>query len=116
MSPRRESAGAAVSDAAPVFFALGDATRLTLVARLCREGPLAIATLSAEADVSRQAVTKHLHALADAGLVRCRSHGGRRQRLWELQPRRLLDAQRFLERISRQWDDALDRLRAFVEE
>lgn len=110
MSPARDG----VAEAAPVFFALGDATRLRLVARLCREGPLPIATLSAGANVSRQAVTKHLHALADAGLVRCKP-GGARQRLWELQPRRLQDAVRYLDRISRQWDGALQRLRAYVE-
>jgi DNA-binding transcriptional ArsR family regulator len=116
MSPRRDAVAARVADAAPVFFALGDETRLKLVARLSAEGPLSIATLSAEADVTRQAVTKHLRALADVGLVRCRPGSGRRQRLWEIQTRRLEDARRFLDRVSRQWDDALDRLRAFVEE
>ncbi|MEO6029806.1 MAG: metalloregulator ArsR/SmtB family transcription factor [Candidatus Binatia bacterium] len=116
MSRRRERPDAGLTGAAPVFFALGDETRLRLVARLCTEGPLAIATLSAEADVSRQAVTKHLHALADAGLVRCRSRGGSRQRLWELRPNRLQEAQRFLARISSEWNGALERLRAFVEE
>ena len=113
MSRRRDAAAAA---AAPVFFALGDATRLRLVARLATEGPLAIATLSAEADVSRQAVTKHLHALVDAGLVRPRARGGQRQRVWELQPRRLAEARTYLERISREWDGALQRLQVFVEE
>lgn len=116
MSPRCDHAGAAVTGAAPVFFALGDETRLKLVARLCAEGPLPIASLSAEADVTRQAVTKHLHALADAGLVRCRTPRGGRQRLWEIQTRRLEAARRFLDRISRQWDDALSRLQAFVED
>jgi len=110
---RRDAAAVA---AAPVFFALGDETRLRLVARLASDGPLAIATLSAEADVTRQAVTKHLHALADAGLVRARAPGGSRQRVWELQPRRLHEARSYLERISREWDGALQRLRAFVEE
>jgi DNA-binding transcriptional ArsR family regulator len=104
------------ASAAPVFFALGDETRLRLVARLAAEGPLAIATLSAEADVTRQAVTKHLHALADAGLVRPRTRGGQRQRVWELQPRRLQDARGYLERIAREWHGALERLRAFVEQ
>jgi len=102
--------------AAPVFAALGDETRLWLVARLCAEGPLSIVRLSSDAAVTRQAVTKHLHALAAAGLVRGTRHGRRRQRIWELEPRRFQDARRVLDRISRQWDDALERLRAFVEE
>jgi DNA-binding transcriptional ArsR family regulator len=99
-----------------VFAALGDETRLRLVARLCAEGPLPIARLSAGGPVTRQAVTKHLHALAAAGLVRRRARSGSRQGLWELQPRRLEDARRFLDRVSRQWDDALGRLQAFVED
>jgi len=111
MSPR---ASAALAGAAPVFAALGDETRLRLVAQLCREGPLPIARLSDASPVTRQAVTKHLHTLARAGLVRSRGPG--RGRVWELQPRRLGDARQWLDRISRQWDDALERLRAFVEE
>ena len=109
---RRASAGFA--RAAPVFAALGDETRLRLVARLCADGPLPIARLSAGSPVTRQAVTKHLHALAAAGLVRRRG-AGRRGRVWELEPRRLEEAREWLDRISRQWDDALARLRAFVE-
>ena len=104
-----------LASAAPVFAALGDETRLRLVAQLCREGPLPIARLSDASPVTRQAVTKHLHALARAGLVRRRGAGRRRGQVWELQPRRLEDARRWLDRISRQWDDALERLRAFVE-
>jgi DNA-binding transcriptional ArsR family regulator len=111
---RRASAGLAA--AAPVFAALGDETRLQVVAQLCREGPLPIARLSDGSHVTRQAVTKHLHALAAAGLVRGRGPGRRRGRVWELQPHRLDDARRWLDRISQQWDDALERLRAFVEE
>jgi DNA-binding transcriptional ArsR family regulator len=102
------------SDAAPVFAALGDATRLRLVARLCAEGPLSIAHLSDGEAVTRQAITKHLHALADAGVVRGARHG--RERIWELQPKRLEMARRYLDQVSGQWDAALDRLRAFVEE
>ena len=108
---RRRSAG--LAGAAPVFAALGDETRLRLVASLCAEGPLSIVHLSARAPVTRQAVTKHLHALAAAGLVRGKRRG--RQRIWELEPRRLQEARRYLDRISEQWDDALGRLRAFVE-
>ncbi|MEO8601916.1 MAG: helix-turn-helix domain-containing protein [bacterium] len=101
--------------AAPVFAALGDATRLRLVAQLCASGPQSIVQLSAAVPVTRQAVTKHLHALAAAGLVRSLRRARQRQRSWELEPRRLQDACRVLEGISSQWGGALERLRAFVE-
>jgi DNA-binding transcriptional ArsR family regulator len=114
MSRRADAAATAWTEAAPVFAALGDATRLGLVARLSSEGPLSIARLSEGADVTRQAVTKHLHALADAGLVRGRREG--RERIWELEPRRLEEARRCLRRISDQWDVAIGRLKALVEE
>ena len=114
MSRSRSSAAAKLADAAPVFAALGDGTRLGLVARLCREGPLSIARLSDGAGVTRQAVTKHLQALADAGLVHDEWQG--RERLWELEPRRLEMARRCLDQISAQWDVALGRLKTFVEE
>jgi len=97
-----------------VFAALGDATRLRLVARLCDEGPLSIARLSEDAGVSRQAVTKHLTAMCDAGLVRDRWQG--RERIWELEPRRLEKARRCLDQISGDWDAAISRLQAFVED
>jgi len=116
MSRQRNIASAGLAGAAPIFAALGDETRLRLVARLCTEGPLSIVHLSARAPVTRQAVTKHVHALAAAGLVRSKRRGRQRQRIWELEPRRLQEARRYLDRISEQWDDALERLRAFVGE
>jgi DNA-binding transcriptional ArsR family regulator len=70
--------------------------------------------LSESADVSRQAVTKHLHVLSDARLVRSFRRG--RQHIWELEPDRLADARDYLDRIDAQWDAALERLKAFVEE
>jgi DNA-binding transcriptional ArsR family regulator len=100
-------------EAAPVFAALGDATRLRLVARLCLAGPQSIVRLTDGAKVTRQAVTKHLHALAQAGLVRSTREG--RERIWEIDPQRLAVANRCLEQISKQWDDTIERLRAFVE-
>jgi DNA-binding transcriptional ArsR family regulator len=110
---RSRSATAKLTEAAPVFAALGDATRLRLVARLSGDGPLSIARLSDDAGVTRQAVTKHLHALAGAGLVRDHRRG--RERIWELEPRRLERARRCLDQISDQWGAALARLAAFVE-
>jgi DNA-binding transcriptional ArsR family regulator len=99
--------------AASLFAALGDATRLGLVARLSAGGPLSITRLSDGSAVTRQAVTKHLHVLAGAGLVRHARRG--RERIWELDLARLDEARRFLDRVSGEWDAALDRLRAFVE-
>jgi DNA-binding transcriptional ArsR family regulator len=111
---RSRSAAAKVTGAAPVFAALGDATRLRLVARLSGDGPLSITSLSEGAGVTRQAVTKHLLTLADAGLVRDSRRG--RERIWELEPRRLERARRALDEISAQWDAAIGRLKAFVED
>ena len=102
-----------VRDAAPLFAALGDETRLHLMMRLAAGGPGSITRLSANSKVSRQAITKHLVVLSDAGLVRSTWRG--RERLWDLEPRRLSDANEYLNRISRMWDQAIDRLRAFVE-
>lgn len=97
-----------------MFAALGDETRLRIVARLCRGGPASISKLTGISQVSRQAVTKHLRALEGAGLVRSGRAG--RECIWELQPRRLSQARRHLEQISMQWDDTLMRLKAFVED
>ncbi|HEY8244395.1 MAG TPA: metalloregulator ArsR/SmtB family transcription factor [Casimicrobiaceae bacterium] len=96
-----------------IFAALGDPTRLKLVALLCAGGAFSIAHLTESTDISRQGVTKHLRVLADAGVVRDVKRG--RERLWQLEPDRLDDARRALEIIGRQWDEALDRLKAFVE-
>lgn len=108
------SAPLPVQEAAPLFAALGDATRLRLLARLSASGPASITRLSARAEVSRQAISKHIRVLADAGLVQTWREG--RERLCELAPGRLGDAHDYLEAISHQWDDALGRLRRFVEE
>ena len=102
------------ADAAPLFAALGDPTRLRVVARLSSDGPQPIVALTEGTRVTRQAITKHLHALAKAGVVRSRRDG--RQRIWELQPARLADANHYLAQISSQWDAAIERLRAFVED
>jgi DNA-binding transcriptional ArsR family regulator len=114
MSRARSAAVAAkLHGSAPVFAALGDETRLQIVARLCAEGPLSITRLSEGAGVTRQAITKHLNALADAGLAKNARSG--REQIWELETRRLEMARRCLDQISNQWDSAINRLRALVE-
>jgi len=109
------SAGwAEVSRAAPVFAALGDETRLALVARLSSDGPLSITRLTAGSAVTRQAITKHLDVLATAGLVSDVRRG--RERIWELELEQMEAARTYLEHVSKRWDEALDRLKHFVEE
>src|SRR5260370_23851483 len=111
----RPSAGAPdLAHAAPLFAALGDETRLALVTRLCAGGPQSISRLATGATVTRQAITKHLTLLSAAGLVRDVRRG--RERIWAIEPDRVDEARRYLEQISRQWDEALDRLKTFVEE
>src|SRR5690606_9117105 len=99
--------------AAPVFAALGDETRLRLLARVSGEGPLSITRLSEGAPVTRQAVTKHLRVLEQAGLVRAHRRG--RETLWQIEPKRLDDAQRYLETVASEWDARLERFKRMIE-
>jgi DNA-binding transcriptional ArsR family regulator len=111
--PRLPSRKAPLRDAAPVFAALGHETRLRLVALLCSGSAMSIAQLTDGADMTRQAVTKHLQVLADAGLVRDVKLG--RERLWQFEARRLDEARRSLDAIAQHWDQALQRLKLKVE-
>ncbi len=99
---------------APIFAALGDETRLRLLARLGGGEPMSISHLTAGSGITRQGVTKHLRVLAGAGLVRSSRQG--KESLWRLERRRLEEARRSLDLISRQWDEALGKLKLFVEE
>ena len=98
---------------AQVFAALGDPTRLKLVAVLCAGGAFSISHLTESTEISRQGVTKHLNVLAAAGVVRDVKMG--RERLWQLEPGKIEEARRTLESIGREWDLALGRLKSFVE-
>ncbi len=111
---RAKAAALRIRDAAPLFAALGDETRLQLVSRLGAEGPLSIVRLSEGSQVTRQAISKHLSALADAGLVQGTRHG--REHIWQLEPERLEQAREVLSQISAQWDRALERLQDFLKE
>jgi|HubBroStandDraft_6_1064221.scaffolds.fasta_scaffold190787_3 DNA-binding transcriptional ArsR family regulator len=107
---------------ATTFAALGDQTRLRLIERLggCvsgrrgGDGAMSITKLTAEFKVSRQAITKHLRVMQSAGLVRNTRRG--RESVWRLEWQRLAEARHYLGLISKQWDDALGRLRNFVED
>jgi len=99
---------------AQLFAALGDETRLGLVARLCANGPLSITELSAGSGVTRQGITKHLRVMKRSGLARSNRRG--RESVWEVDLRRMEEAQRYLREISTQWDKALARLQKFVKD
>ena len=112
MSTRSRKAVGSVA-LARVFAALGDPTRLALVAALTAGGALSIAQLTASTAITRQGVTKHLEVLAQAGVVEDVKAG--RERLWQLQPEQIEAARAALESIGRQWDEALGRLKVLVE-
>jgi DNA-binding transcriptional ArsR family regulator len=116
MSPRPKAAPKrrpALRNAAPVFAALGHETRLRLVAVLCAGSAMSIAQLTSGTEMTRQAVTKHLQVLADAGLVHDLKRG--RERLWQFESARLAEARATLDRIAAQWEHALGRLKARLE-
>ena len=109
MSPARHRA----PDPSPLFAALGDPTRLALLRRLSTDGFLSLTDLTEGTRMSRQAVTKHLRILAEAGIVRNVRVG--RENLFALEPRPLAELRDFLDRIAKEWDGALARLKAHVE-
>lgn len=96
-----------------MFAALGDVTRLRLVARLSVEGPQSITRLTAGFPMTRQGITKHLRIMEQAGLVRSTQSG--RESVWALEQKRLAEVRRHLRTISTQWDHTLGRLKRFVE-
>jgi len=98
----------------PLFAALGDETRLALLNKLGRESPLPITRLCEGSALTRQGITKHLRVLEGAGLVKGERRG--RERLFRLERNAVDDARAALDRISRQWDEAFDRLKQLVEE
>ncbi len=100
-------------DPAPVFAALGDSTRLSLLRKLSDGESLSIAALAADTDITRQAVTKHLRVLERAGLVSSEKRG--RESRFAMRPEPIDEVRAYLDRVSAQWDDALSRLRDFVE-
>jgi DNA-binding transcriptional ArsR family regulator len=110
---RHRTSPRGLARAAPIFAALGDETRLALVVRLGSVGPHSIAQLAAESHLTRQAITKHLEVLGTAGLVSSERRG--RERVWNFEAGELNEARSFLDDVSGKWDEALARLRKFVE-
>jgi|SRR5580704_14262989 DNA-binding transcriptional ArsR family regulator len=99
---------------ARLFAALGDATRLSLVAKLSGGEPCSISELTRGSRLTRQAITKHLRVLERAALVRSARRG--RESLFALDPEPMHELKKCLDHVSEQWDLALLRLKAFVEE
>jgi DNA-binding transcriptional ArsR family regulator len=114
LSKRNSSVALKAEYQAPIFAALGDPTRLSLVAKLIDRKPHSISTLTAGTKITRQAVTKHLTVLEDVGLVSKIKEG--RESLYLLETKPLESLQEYLEVIASQWDHALHNLKSFVEE
>jgi DNA-binding transcriptional ArsR family regulator len=98
---------------APVFAALGDETRLSLVAKLCRGRPRSISQLTRGFRLTRQAITKHLRVLESVRVVRSVRSG--RENLFAFDPQAMDEIRKYLDFVSEQWDQALSRLKFFVE-
>ena len=113
MSLRHHNSAAALKARAAVFAALGDATRLSVLARLAQGQPQSIARLTAGTGLTRQAVTKHLRVLEGSGVVRSVKIG--RESRFALEPKPLDELRDYLDLVSRQWDAALARLKTLVE-
>jgi DNA-binding transcriptional ArsR family regulator len=114
MSPRKRHHRASEQQAnAPVFAALGDPTRLTLVAKLCRGQPYSISQLTEGSRLTRQAITKHLRVLEGVGIVHNVRAG--RESIYKFDPQPIKELKQYLDLVSKQWDEALSRLKAFVE-
>jgi len=114
MSPKRRSSAAVKRQArAPIFAALGDETRLALVAKLCRRQPYSISQLTHVSRLTRQAITKHLRVLESVGIVHSVRSG--RESLYEFDPQPIEGIREYLDLVSEQWDQALSRLKSFVE-
>jgi DNA-binding transcriptional ArsR family regulator len=98
---------------AKVFAALGDETRLLLLAKLCKGRRYSISELTEGTSLTRQAVTKHLRVLERVRIVHAKRAG--RESLFALDPKPMDEVAAYLDTVSKQWDGALERLKAFVE-
>lgn len=102
-----------VGSAANGFAALGDPTRLALLTMLSDGDARSITELSSGFDLSRQAITKHLRILEAEQLITGQRAG--RETRFALQVKRLDDLGDFLQTVSQQWDQTLNRLREHLE-
>jgi DNA-binding transcriptional ArsR family regulator len=114
MSRKRHSTAIKRQRNAPVFAALGDDTRLALVAKLSAGQPHSISQLTEGSRLTRQAISKHLRVLESVGIVRSVHKG--RESLFKFDPKPIDETKRYLDEVSNQWDQALNRLKSFVED
>jgi DNA-binding transcriptional ArsR family regulator len=115
MSRKHRSSTAAIrGPRAPVFAALGDEVRLSLIAKLCAGQPYSISQLTEGSRLTRQAITKHLRVLESVGVVHSVHKG--RESLFKFDPRPIEETRKYLDFVSEQWDQALSRLKSFVED
>src|SRR6266705_5471640 len=112
--PRRSRMANKRRARAPVFAALGDETRLSLVAMLCGGRPHSISQLTQGSKLTRQAITKHLRVLERAGIVHSVRAG--RESRFQFDPAPMDEMKEYLDFVSEQWDQALSRLKSFVED
>ncbi len=98
----------------PVFAALGDGTRLWLLARLSQGERFSISQLTEGSKLTRQAITKHLRVLEQVEMVRSTRSG--RENLFQFNPAPIAEMKQYLDQVSAQWDEALGRLKSFVED
>jgi DNA-binding transcriptional ArsR family regulator len=110
---RKNHNGALATRQAPVFAAFGDTTRLLLIAKLSAGDSSSISQLTSGSRLTRQAITKHLRVLQRAGVVHSVRSG--RENRFQLDPKPIDEMKSYLEFVSSQWDQALVRLKAFVE-
>jgi DNA-binding transcriptional ArsR family regulator len=111
--PRRSGTGSARQAQAPIFAALGDKTRLALVAKLCIGPARSISELARDSALTRQAITKHLRVLEKAGIVHASRRG--RESRFQFDPRPIEQVRDYLGLVSEHWDQALSRLKSLVE-
>jgi DNA-binding transcriptional ArsR family regulator len=111
--PQRSGAGAARQAQAPIFAALGDRTRLALVGKLCAGPARSISELAEDSALTRQAITKHLRVLEQAGIVHSRRRG--RESQFQFDPRPIEELRAYLDLVSGHWDRALSRLKSLVD-
>jgi DNA-binding transcriptional ArsR family regulator len=113
MSRRRRSIAPERRVSASTFAALGDETRLALVTKLARGQPCSISQLTKGSKLTRQAISKHLRVLQATGVVQSVRAG--RENLFEFNPQPIEGMKEYLDFVSEQWDQALSRLKSFVE-
>jgi DNA-binding transcriptional ArsR family regulator len=110
----RQRSEASTASTAATFAALGDTVRLTLISRLLDGDGYSLAELANGTKITRQGVAKHLAVLTRAQIVTSRRVG--RESRFMVRVSSLRDAASYLEPASVQWDEAVARLKAIVEE